>query len=259
MLPWFEFTTVNIGPIPLQVWGFWVALGFVLTSTLLVKRLKPFGIKGELVLDLCMWLLLGGFIGARIFHVVLYEPAFFLQHPAELLKIWHGGLSSYGGFVGAAFAFFVFKKRRGLAWLKQMTLTGLFDHVSFAALYGWMTGRVGCFMIHDHLGVPCDCLLALNKPDGPRLDMALLEILALFPLAIFFFLVRNKKKPEGFFASVLLMYYGAVRCILDFWRATDIIQADARYLGLTPAQYLSLGMVGVGIWLWQKHKGAKKS
>lgn len=249
MIPWFEFTTVYIGPIPLQVWGFWVALGFMLSTVILTKRLKPFGVDADHVLDLCIWLLIGGVVGARVFHIVLYEPHFFIAHPGEILKIWHGGLSSFGGFVGAIGAFFLLKKKKGMTWLKKMTSMGLFDQFSIAALYGWMTGRVGCVMIHDHLGVPCDCMLALNKPDGPRLDMALLEILALLPLALVFFFIRNKKHKEGLFASILLIYYGIVRFILDFWRATDIIQADVRYIGLTPAQYLSLGMVGYGIYL----------
>ncbi len=249
MLPWFELTTVYIGPIPLQVWGFWVALGFVLSTVILTKRLKPFGIKADHVLDFCIWLLVGGFIGARVFHVVFYEPTFFIQNPGELLKIWHGGLSSFGGFAGAAAGFWLFKKRRGFGWMKKLSPMGLFDQFSFAALYGWMIGRVGCFMIHDHLGVPCDCALALNKPDGPRLDMALLEILALLPLALVFFLLRKKKHKEGFFASILLVYYGIVRFILDFWRATDIIHADARYAGLTPAQYISIAMVAYGVYL----------
>jgi phosphatidylglycerol---prolipoprotein diacylglyceryl transferase len=261
MIPWFQFTTIHIGPIPLQVWGFWVALGFIFSTVVMVKRLKPFGVSSEQVLDICMWLLIGGVIGARISHIVLYEPSFFIAHPSELLKIWHGGLSSYGGFVGAAVAFLLYKKKHEVTWLKKLSVGKFLDHFGFAALYGWMIGRIGCFMIHDHLGIPSNFLLAVNKPDGARLDMAFLEILALFPLAIFFFVWKNKKKPSGFFLSILLVYYGLVRFTLDFLRATDIIHADVRYMGLTPAQYLSLCVVvlgGVVFYRTQRMRGIKK-
>ncbi|MBP9761140.1 MAG: prolipoprotein diacylglyceryl transferase, partial [Candidatus Magasanikbacteria bacterium] len=225
MIPYFEWHTFFLGPIPLQVWGFWVALGIVVASVIATKRLRAFGIQKEPVLDLFVWVLVAAFLGARVFHIVFYEPQFFLANPFEIFKIWHGGLSSYGGFVGAALGFWLFYKKKGSGWLKKVSLIKFFDELSLAALWGWMIGRIGCFMIHDHWGAPCDCLLAVNKPEGARLDMALLEILSLLPLGIFLVLWRNKKKPDGFVSAVVLVYYGVVRFLLDFWRATDIIQA----------------------------------
>ncbi len=114
------------------------------------------------------------------------------------------------------------------------------DMMSFAAVYGWMVGRIGCFMIHDHLGAHSNCPWAMATPDGPRLDMAFMEIVGMIPLAILFFLMRKKSSPQGWYTSVLFIYYGILRFILDFWRATDITNADARYLGLTPGQYFAI-------------------
>ena len=259
MLPWFEFTTVSLGPIPVHVWGFWVALGVVVGTTILTWRLGRLGVSKEFPLDLALAITVGGFIGARIFHVVFYEPQFFVAHPWEIIKIWHGGLSSYGGFVGAAVGFFFFARKSGFQKIKQrLSLLKICDELSFAALFAWMIGRIGCVMIHDHLGVHSNCPFAFAKPDGPRLDMAFLEILGLVPLAVFFFWARKKHWPEGIRTGVLFVYYGILRFILDFFRATDIASPDARYWGLTPAQYFSILMLMLGARLLLRVRVSKK-
>ncbi len=124
--------------------------------------------------------------------------------------------------------------------------------MAFVALYGWMIGRIGCVMIHDHMGKPCDCWIAIRSPDGPRLEMSILEIVGLLPLAIIFFVSRKKKNPDGWYLGLVLIYYGSLRFILDFFRATDLANADTRYLGLTPAQYFSIVMAALGGYLVTK-------
>ncbi len=251
MIPYFEWKTIDLGPLTLQVWGMWVALGMILALGLLKIRSKALKLDTNKLLDLSVWMIVSGIIFSRLFVVFFYNPHFYFSHPFEIIKIWHGGLSSFGGLFGAALVFFWYIKRQKILqkqWIK------IADTLSFSALFGWIVGRIGCLFIHDHIGRPCDCFLAVKFSDGPRLEMALLEILALLPLAILFFISRKKQKPEGYFTSLLFIYYGIVRFILDFFRATDIIGADARYLGLTPGQYSALLLVLAGVWLFKKNK-----
>lgn len=249
MIPWFELHVVSIGPVPIQVWGFWVALGVLVGTLWLAKRAQRAGMNRDRVYDLALWILLGSFIGARVFHVAFYEPAFYVAHPGEVLKVWQGGLSSFGGFVGAATAIWLFIKKHGHAWLGKYAFVQFVDLAVLPLLAGWLIGRIGCVMIHDHPGAPCDCLLAFNHPDGPFLDMALLEILGLLPLFVFLLFTRKKQWGSGWQIAALLMYYGVLRFILDFWRVID-----TTYGGLTPAQYLSIVMVLCGAVLLRKNK-----
>ncbi len=251
MLPWFQYTTIPIGPIHIQVWGLFVALGMALSFFIIWKRSRGMKLNQETMLDLALWMIVGGMIGARLFHVLFYEPSYYLLHPLDIIKIWQGGLSSFGGFAGAIFVFFVFVKKKNIS---KAMISHIADLFSFSALFGWMVGRIGCFMIHDHLGAYSNCPLAIRTSGGPRLEMALMEILGLIPLAVLFFVMRKKNVREGFFTSVLFLYYGVLRFILDFWRATDILGADARYLGLTPGQYGSIILIIVGIYLAKKIK-----
>jgi phosphatidylglycerol---prolipoprotein diacylglyceryl transferase len=254
MLSYFEFTTVYIGPIPIQVWGFWVALGIAAGTWMLVRAVRPYNVPADRVLDVAMYILVGAFVGARLTHVFFYEPLFFWTHPVEIIKIWHGGLSSFGGFFGALIGFLLYRKRQGFGWLKKkVTVLRFADFGSLALLVGWVIGRIGCVMIHDHPGVLCDCTLAFDGPDGGRLDMAFIEILALLPLLVFFVFTRKKARAGTHF-SILLIYYGALRFVLDFYRATDVVYADTRYLGLTPAQYFSIVMAVVGVAMYSRSR-----
>ncbi|EKD67833.1 MAG: prolipoprotein diacylglyceryl transferase [uncultured bacterium] len=255
MLPWFEFTTVHLGPIPIQVWGFFVALGMLLSMLLIQKESKRKNFSAEPLLDLALKMIVYGVIGARIFHIFFYEPAFFIAHPAEIIAIWHGGLSSFGGLLGAMLAFFIALKRKKIQ-VQFLTIYG--NIIAYSALFGWMVGRIGCLMIHDHLGKESECFLAFDSPQGKRLDMALLEIIGLLPLAIAFFVLKKKKK-EDMFAPLLFVYYGLLRFILDFWRAeASFATGDVRYLGLTPAQYFAMVLVVFGVFLYTKRPSSKK-
>lgn len=249
--PYVEWTTISIGPLTLQVWGMFVALGIGWSLYIISKRAAHVGMNTDTLLDLAFWVVVAGFIGARLGHVFLYEPAYFVHAPLEIVAIWRGGLSSFGGFVGAMIGFVAYTRKKKIS--KQAVLT-MADQLAFASVFGWMTARVGCAMIHDHWGVPCNCPFAVQTPSGPRLDMAILEIIALLPLAILFFLWRNTQKPVGFFLGILATYYGVLRFILDFFRATDIASADVRYLGLTPGQYLAIVFFVWGIWLLQRQR-----
>lgn len=248
MLPWFQFTTVHLGPIPIQVWGFFVALGMAV-SLLLLQKIAKHNPQQKKILDIAFWSIVWGFIGARLGHILFYEPTFFLQNPGAIFKIWQGGMSSFGSFIGAgAAAWYLIKKHK-------LNVKELADSFLLVSVPGWMIGRVGCFMIHDHLGAHSNCPLAMMTPDGPRLDMAFLEILGLIPLALWLFFTRKKSFQSGFRAAIILGYYSALRFILDFWRATDIANADARYFGLTPAQYFSIVILLCSIfWLLKKKK-----
>ena len=175
-----------------------------------------------------------------------------------VIKIWQGGLSSFGGLFGAVLGFWLFLKRKKISFNKR-NLYEQADILSFAAVFGWMVGRLGCFSIHDHIGKLSSSQLAVNFPDGARLEMAFLEILYMIPLAVWFYMVRKKQKPAGWFLYILFVYYGILRFVLDFFRAIDIAHADVRYFGLTPAQYFALLLVFFGAVYFRKSKKQKST
>jgi len=262
MLPYFQYNTILLGPIPIQVWGLFVSLGLIIAVLLAYKLAQKYLLSSDVVIDLAVWVLFGALFMARIFHVVFYEPVYYLANPTDVLKFWQGGASSLGGFIGAGLAVWLFAKIRKFS-LKE--LLPYFDITALSLWLGWAIGRIGCFFIHDHIGRLSDFFLAVNFVDGSRHDLGLYDSLLALVLFISYFLLFKKlvKIHWGLVAILSFMDYAIVRFFLDFLRAEDIAQSDIRYLNLTPAQwgmmFIFIGLTGVLVWgILTKRKISKK-
>ncbi len=252
MIPYFQLTTINLGPIAIQVWGLMVALGIFVATWAATKLAKEREQNYKIFWDLVVWIIASAFIGARLFHIV-YEPMVYFEDPFELIRIWHGGFSVMGGFLGAILVGVWYLKRRKVN-VSEYVDTGL-----FALPLGLFIGRIGCFLIHDHPGVLSDFFLAVDYPGGARYDHGLFLSLNGLILFLVFLWMRKKQVGYGAYTIVFLIWYGLVRFLLDFIRATNGGIIDVRYFGLTPAQFMSIAMVVLGLWMLKQHKRKKLS
>jgi phosphatidylglycerol:prolipoprotein diacylglycerol transferase len=250
MIPYIELTSFRLGPLTIQVWGLFVALGIVVGAWVSSKMATYRGQDPKLILDLATWVIIAAMFGARVVYYV-YEPGSLLADPLEFFRVWHGGMSVMGGFLGAVIAGVIFLRKR------HVDVWAYADTAIFGLPVGLFIGRIGCFLIHDHPGTLSDFALAVQYPEGARHDHGLYLSLNGLILAVVFLIMFKKKVQTGAYIVVFLIWYGLVRFYLDFYRATDGDIVDTRYLGLTPAQYFSLAMVGAGIWLYFKKLSKK--
>ncbi|NQV90022.1 prolipoprotein diacylglyceryl transferase [Candidatus Uhrbacteria bacterium] len=250
MIPYFKLTTLTLGPITIQVWGLMVALGILAARWVAGRMAKSRGQDEKIVWDLSVWVIAGAFFMARVFHAI-YEPGYYLSDPFEFLRIWHGGFSVMGGFLGALIVGVWFLRK------KQVDVYAYSDTAIFGLPLGLFIGRIGCFLIHDHPGTLTNFPLGVNYPDGIRHDHGLYLSLNGLILFLLFLWLRYKKVKTGTYVVVFLIWYGTVRFFLDFLRATDGQIIDTRYFSLTPAQYMAILMVGGGVWLWRKRLSNK--
>lgn len=242
MIPFFQFELIYLGPVVIYVWGLLVALGIIVGITFAYFFCKKYLFSGEVILDMAIWVLVGAFIMARIFHILFYNPVYFVANPIEIIKVWHGGASSLGGFAGAAISLWLFAKKRHFTFKE---LLPYFDIGALGLWLGWGVGRIGCFFIHDHPGTLTDFVLGVKYPDGVRFDLGLLEsILSFILFIVFYFLFKKLIKIRfGLVAAYSVAGYAVARFFLDFLRAApDFPGGDVRYLTLTPAQW---GMLAV--------------
>jgi phosphatidylglycerol:prolipoprotein diacylglycerol transferase len=251
MIPWFQYQSISLGFLKLNVWGIFVSLGLIVGMAVAYFELKRKKLDAARVYDLAFWIILSALIGARLLYIAEHLN-FYLSAPLDILKLWQGGMSIYGGFIGAIFACLIYLKKNRLDFWQYA------DAVIFGLPIGLFIGRIGCFCIHDHPGVKTDFFLGVNFPDGVRHDLGLYDsLLGLFIFLVFLFFHR-RERSSGFYVSVYAICYGAIRFFLDFLREANILGADPRYFGLTLAQYLSVILFAVGIYLFFKLK-AKKS
>jgi phosphatidylglycerol:prolipoprotein diacylglycerol transferase len=120
---------------------------------------------------------------------------------------------------------------------KGLRLSQFADALALGLAPGWAVARLGCFTVHDHPGVRTDFLLAVAFPDGARHDLGLYDALLLLAITVVLYAVARRHLLEGRLLALLALLYGSGRFALDFLRARDLPYVDARYLGLTPAQY----------------------
>jgi phosphatidylglycerol:prolipoprotein diacylglycerol transferase len=242
---------LEFGPWTIKPFGALVALGVYLGVMLAARIARARGIHPEAMSRFMFWVLASGFIFGHVLDAIFYHPARVLADPLSLIRLWDG-LSSFGGFIGAALGAFAFKWR-----FKVKQLLPFADIMAAAFPIGWTFGRMGCAVVHDHPGMRSDLWFAVAFEGGGRFDLGLYEMVFAVILAITCLILARKPRPPGFFLGFNMLVYAPVRFALDFLRAEpgQVVGSDPRYLMLTPAQWASFVMVSAGFaLLW--HAGA---
>jgi phosphatidylglycerol:prolipoprotein diacylglycerol transferase len=249
MIPYFQADTIPFWPWPIRVWGLLVALGLVAAAIVGAREARRRGLSAGDFLDFAAYVVVAGVVGARLGFILLYAPTAAWDDPWSVLRVWEGGMSLLGAGFGVIVAVILLRRRFG------PSLLPLAEVAAFVYPLGEAIGRVGCFLIHDHPGRPWSGFLSVNFPDGPRTDHGLLLSLAFAVLFVVFWLLNRHRPKSPFFLPLLLLAWGLIRVILDFWRAGDFLLAETRYFGVTPAQYGGLIMIAVGVvWLARRRK-----
>ena len=243
MLPYFELRVIALpGGFELAVFGTLVALGVFSGVWFAEQRARAVGLPARTLHGAIGWALVPGFALA---HLVALLPH--AGHSSELgarilLQFWNG-MSSFGGFAGALLGLWLRFRR------EPRMLLALAEVLAPALVVGWVFGRLGCTLVHDHVGRPSDFPLALQFPGGARHDLGLYELLytllVLLPAVIV--LVRRTTRLPGTIIAWLALLYAPARFLGDFLRNTDLPNADVRYAGLTLAQYGCIALAGVGV------------
>lgn len=247
MIPWIESHSYPLGPITLQTWGTLVAVGFLCAVWVAARRAREKKLDPKIVWDMAFWIFIAAFVGARAFHVLFYEPGYYLVHPLEAIDPRAPGYAIMGGILGGAGAAYLFAKRKGLDFIAYA------DVLAWGIPWGCGIGRLGCFLIHDHPGTLTSFALGVKYPDGKvRHDLGLYLSIVGFVIGVAFLIVNwkyGKKVRPAFWFGLFLILDGVLRFFLDFLRV-----ADRRLLFLTPTQWVLLATTSLGIFLVTRRK-----
>jgi phosphatidylglycerol:prolipoprotein diacylglycerol transferase len=240
LIPWFELPSLSLGPVTIQSFGVLSALGILLAVNLAARGARELGRDPQVVLDFAVAGVLTGVVVGHLVHVFLYHPEE-LEDPWRVFKFWEG-LSSMGGLAGGVLAAVVWFRVRRLRFHDYA------DAFALGTAPGWGVARIGCFTVHDHPGARTDFFLAVDFPGGPRHDLGLYEAILLLAMGALLWTLHRRGLLRGRLLGLLALLYGVARFFLDFLRARDVVYADARYLGMTPAQYAALALLGYAAW-----------
>lgn len=226
-------------------WVFWALVGVATCVGFggTVRRSSRAGIPNAA--SLTAWMILWGFVGAHALHMLTDDREALRENPLSLLALWQG-MSSFGGMLGGVAAALVIMRWRRITGASMLRYL---DCVAFVFPFAWIFGRLGCAIAHDHPGLPTNHWLAVRFPDGPRWDLGVLELIYTLAVAAVFAWQDRSSHANGFWLAIFLVAYGPARFALDTLRI-----GDTRYVGWTPAQYLSLAATIAGLFLLSRSR-----
>lgn len=223
MIPYiYKPVLFSLGSINIYTWGLFAALAFFFAYFYIF-----FQNKSKKILNLCIYILLGAIIGARLLN--------FFSNPYDsilhIFELWEGGLDIYGGFLGGFIFGLIYIKKNKLRFWKTA------DILAPAIVLAIAIGRIGCTLGDGgHLGKSTNFFLGTLVNGVVRHYTAVYSVIALFILFILLLILRKKKPFTGFLFIFSMIYYSIVRFLIDLTRI------DSTYSGLTIAQYGCIGL-----------------
>lgn len=228
MLPYKNFSTIELGFLKLHVWGIFVAIGFLAGIFLAAREAKRRKLDAEVIYDVSPWIILGSVIGARL--VFLVENPWAVTGFMDVISVWKGGMAFHGGLFGALIAGFIFVKRRKISLWKYA------DAAAPSIAIGHAIGRVGCFLTGLHIGKETSVPWAVMYEGKLRHATPLYEFIALIGIFAMLMWLRKRKISQsfdGFLFAAYVAAYSFARFFIEFFRT------DPAYFGFTIAQYIA--------------------
>ena len=281
--PQFDPVLISIGPLAIRWYALSYIVGFILFTILGRRRIAQGNsvFTKEMLDDFLTWGILGVILGGRIGYVLFYKFSDYLANPLDIFKVWEGGMSFHGGFLGVVVAMWLFGRKHNISILKLM------DTVAPLVPLGLASGRIGNFINGELWGrvTELNAFWAMGFPQARYEDA---EAAAHNPLwaewlqqygmlprhpsqlyqfaleGIFLFIIvwifSKKPRPTGQTAALFLGGYGLFRFIAEFARQPDDY-LGLLTLGLSMGQWLSVPMIVLGaigfVWFGRKNSVAK--
>lgn len=203
-------------------YGAIIALGFILALLYCSHRAKDVGLTSDDLFDFFLWLVPVAILGARAYYV-LFRLSDYAAHPADVFKVWEGGLAIYGGILaGVLLAFFWCRRRR-------IPLGALGDNVMYGLLIGQCIGRWGNFVNREAFGRETDvfCRMGLTVKGHATIYVHptfLYESLWNFAgfLFLHFWFQKHERKFDGEVTLLYVAWYGIGRAMIEGLRTDSL-------------------------------------
>ena len=224
----------NIGPLTIHFYGILIMIGALAAAFVASRQAKRHGDNPELVWDMFPWLIIGGIIGARLWHI-LTPPAsmvaqgittgYYLTHPLDALSIWKGGLGIPGAVIGGVIALWIYARKRKLSFGRWA------DFAAPGLALAQAVGRLGNYVNQEVYGAPTNLPWAITIDKAHRLPeyieqatyhplFAYEAIYNLINMAVLLWISRKfaDKLRTGDIFLIYLVIYPVGRFFLEFLR-----------------------------------------
>jgi phosphatidylglycerol---prolipoprotein diacylglyceryl transferase len=253
--PAFDPVLISIGPFAIR----WYALAYIagillgwLYARAVIRNERNWGGPAPLTVtdfdDFILWVTLGIILGGRTGYVLFYNLPHFIDHPAEIIEVWKGGMSFHGGFLGCVVAVIAFARHRGLSVLSLGDITCAVSPI------GLFLGRLANFVNGELWGRPTDVPWAMIFPTGgpfPRHPSQLYEagLEGLGLLIVLGLMIRaGALKRPGLILGAFAALYAVFRSFCELFREPDA-QLGFLWGGMTMGMLLCIPLFIAGVGL----------
>lgn len=259
----------EIGPIKIYSFGLMMGIAFILANLLLVKEFQRKGMPQEKAGTITLLALVAGVAGSKLFSVFENWGAFVKDPFGELFSA--AGLTFYGGLILATLAIILYVRKQKLGFLRVA------DAASPSLILAYGIGRIGCQLAGDgDYGIPTDVPWAMTYPQGtvptnghtssgltrlgelyhhifpdrpvpeqiPVHPTPVYETLAALAIFAFLWMIRKRPMATGIMFALYLILAGLERLLVEF------IRLNPEYGSFSQAQWISLGMIALGGWMF---------
>ena len=239
----------HVGPFSIRWYGLLFASGFLIGYYIGERMFKWEKVNPKWLDSLFMYLIIATVVGARLGHVFFYGWDYYSQHPAEIIKVWHGGLASHGGAIGILIGLFIYSKlvtKRSMLWALDRVVVP-------TALVAAMI-RTGNLMNSEIYGIqtnlPWGFIFVRNGETVAKHPTQIYEALCYlltFGILMYMYWKRDAKDRPGMLLGVFFIMVFTARFLIEFIKEDQ--EAFESGMPLNMGQLLSIPFIIIGIWL----------
>ena len=232
---------------PVRWYGLLFAFAFLISQQIMYFIYKRDGRPATEVDTLTVYAVVATIVGARLGHVLFYDPIHYFQNPIKILMVWEGGLASHGGVIGILIAIYLFARKTNANYLWVL------DRVSIVASLTFCIIRLGNLMNSEMIGTPTNlpwAFIFTRVDDVPRHPAQLYEAIHYFIWFIVLFLVwyrlKDRMKIGLLFSWSLIMLF-SLRFVDEFFKLDQVDFEGSMILNM--GQLLSIPFILTGVLL----------
>ncbi len=232
---------------PVRWYGLLFAFAFLISQQIMYFIYKRDGRPATEVDTLTVYAVVATIVGARLGHVLFYDPIHYFQNPIKILMVWEGGLASHGGVIGILIAIYLFSRKTNANYLWVL------DRVSIVASLTFCIIRLGNLMNSEMIGTPTNlpwAFIFTRMDDVPRHPAQLYEAIHYFIWFIVLFLVWYRLKDRmkiGLLFSWSLIILFSLRFVDEFFKLDQVDFEGSMILNM--GQLLSIPFILTGVLL----------
>ena len=238
----------TIGNFSFRWYSMLILIGIVITYFLVIKETMKFNVPKDMIFNMIFWILIFGFIGARLYYV-FFNFHLYRNNLLEVLQVWEGGLAIHGGIIAGIIVILFYAKRY------KIRLLHLLDFYAVPLLLAQAIGRWGNFFNSEAHGA-ATTLEHLQSINIPNFVIAGMNIEGVYYTPTFFYeflwclvgfivlliIRRTRYVKIGQLTAIYFIWYSVGRFFIESSRTDSLM-----FMGFKTAQLISVGLIVLGL------------